>query len=247
VVALGLVLFTFSVAYNLASKTPKLAVNAMEIEKSGSEGSNLAYNLQKIFRESSGITVEQAGDSIKVTETLPNNLTEYDTRIRQLKELTELHLSNATIAMPAQPTVEGSPGFNYTHQSDKTILVHLPDETREITLTAHICRNITNCNITSESAGNVILTASVSGNIGTCSKSRQVNITPQTTLDVNDGGILLEIKDQILSLTNNHQEPLNYTLTLRLNESRHMLSPTLAGTVTTQVGDSRKTTQVKLT
>jgi hypothetical protein len=245
VFVVGGILITFAVAYDMASKDASAENRLMELERATSQNTNIAHNIRKAFRDSAGIGVEETGDSVSISEALPNNLTAYRGGVARLADFAGKMLENASVALSNDAAYTTDFGVNYTHLSDGTVEILLPENTAYIFFAAAVNRNVSSCNLTAE-AGGVPFAAAVEGNPGGCTRSANVNVSSHATLDLNGGGIVLSLGDRTLLLSNNVEEPLNYNLTVKVNETRRRRPPRLVGRVTTEVGGCGKTAEVVL-
>ena len=84
------------------------------------------------------------------------------------------------------------------------------------------------------------------GNPGSCIKEKKINISSKTILEIGDMGVQFFIEENTLKLTNNYSGSLNYTLFVRLNESRYLMPLVLAGEVRTRLFGVEKISEIML-
>jgi hypothetical protein len=244
---LGLLLLAFSVDYNLISKETRLPRLMMGLERASSQSANVAFNLQRVFRESSGLVISQSGDTLFVNMSMPTNLSLYQRRVMWLKNLTVCNLANVSVSLPLNPTVRSPLGFNVTQLSDRTIVIQLPVETKSITLTSYVAYNISNCTLVAPPSGNVQFTANVDGNPNSCHRSRALNLSDSNLYDVSTGGVTVTLERWQMTVTDNIAAvPFSFGLELVRNESVYTLPMTLDGEVKTILPDAMKVTEIEL-
>jgi len=246
IVTVGMTLYGFGIAYRLAADTSGTEVKLTECEKTDAENANIAYNSAKNFKEYSGIETSQTAGAINISETLPNVFHELNAQNQRLDDILKAEFPNTTVTNPPQPTIMWANGMNYTHSTDRTVLVHLPESATEVTITAHILENITSCNMSSESTGDLKMRSAVYGETGACIRDAMVNASAETMVEINDGGLRIGAKNRDLSITNNLGAQMAYTLSLRVNDTGDAGKPAIGAKVETAYGRCAKSRMVSI-
>jgi hypothetical protein len=240
------VLVEFSLIHNLLSKSDHAVNRMIELERASSVGTNLADNIRLMFAMYSGLDVVQSQDMFVVSGVLPNDISDYQMRIRHAAIVANNHPLNATITTSPQIVLYSGLGINFTRYSSEEIHMSLPSDIAAIRFTGRINRNVTQCAFVF-APGAVALDVDILGNPGHCAISRTIN-TSLAHLDLNNDGIdSLSVDDGLLVVSDTYLQPLNYTLSLTVNETRRVTPVRLDAHITTKVLSATKITEVLIT
>jgi hypothetical protein len=239
--AVGWVLFAFGAAHSIIAKSQNPAVRVIALERVGSQATNIAYNIQRAFRKSAGISLSLDDGKFTVSETLPNYLAEYGKQVRDITEVAELEF-NATVAVNPEVRVLTDIGVNYTHSSDNSIQLTLPATTDAVALSGDTTGELNNCTAVCE-PGSTSFIISLAGDGGACSKSCSLDINGTSSIIADDGRITLRIADGKMTLKS-LDKTFHYVLSVRVNQSGHHQAPRIDGYVAVAASGVRKTGEV---
>ena len=236
----GMVILSFCVSQNLLSKSSGYLQGVMSIERATSQNQNICRQISKEFKRSSHITIEQDEESLTLSEVLPNNLTEYAKGLEMLDTFVDVKFPESEINVHSTPNVMTSGGINFTQDSDRTIILELPDITKTVELTSYVLENISACEFNSEDHGPTHLSIRFVGYPGGCFFSESINLSTTSEADVMDGKVTVRVAGGRMSVTNNFRENLNVSVVVRLNHTMSVSPMILNGYVQTEVLDAKK-------
>jgi len=243
VLIVGWALFAFALSYNLLQKGSQAEYRVLELDRVTAWNTNIGFNLQRGFRESMGLSTLSGPGFVSFSGALPANLSAYNVRMGRIGLAAETFLENTSVMVSSQPLVSYG-NLNFTQVSDTTLKADLPQTVEAILLSGSLNGNISGCNLT-YSGGDVAFSFDLAGNPGACSKSAGINISSKSSVEAADG-IVFNINERTLYFTSIRQQPLNYTLTVRLNETETLPRPYIGCQVTSSIIGASKTSQVML-
>jgi len=231
---IGGILFSFATAYSLASKKNSDENALAALERAQSQAANVAYGIGVVFRRDSGISVRQSEDGVSLSGTLPNRMTGYVSRVKRLAEFSKSALAGVDVRLDEPPTVVTAFGVNFTQIDETTSEAVLPYDATEVAFAGETAQDAGGCSVASE-PGRLKVSVDVRGN-PPCAKEVLVNGSGKAFFDLSgDGKVTMALEDGLLTVKNTGVFPLNYTLTVVVNESRLRPPPKLGGVVSSEV------------
>ncbi len=250
-VVLGGSLIAFAVTQNQISKNYHAGKSIMRAEKAASLNANAAYNIQNTFKKVTRIKLAQTGDTLSISEILPNNMTKYTIEKNRVVGFITMQNPETTAVIPPLPNITSVHNITYLHKTDGEVDVGLPYDTGEISLTGSWDENAS-CTLTCPDGtctyGITKLLVDIGGNDGTtCLKTgKKINILNSTYLDIYGGGTTMSINNGVLTLRNTLAKKLNYTLTITTNHTKYVKPLLLSGRITTEINETRKESVISI-
>jgi hypothetical protein len=227
VATVGGVLFTFAFAHSMQVKPSSSEPAAICIQKVSSLNSNIAAVTRRVFLEASGIGIMQSTNALTISGKAPANRSAYMERMRSLAYFSGKML-NATVEVGDAPEVESTLGASYKQVSDDEVIFELPDGTSEIAIDVSVEGNASGYNLSS-APGRTWLGISVECFPGGFRTARDIDIQSETTLT--SEAFTMMISGGTMRLR--WLAPSNYTITVRVNETRRPSGMALPGRILT--------------
>ncbi len=246
IVTFGMVLMMFAVTHNHLSKTTQLESNMMAVDRVNNMNTNVADNIEKIYKTKSGLNISQTKDTITVKESIPNDFSKYGAELVRMGKFMDENTPDTSFTTPSNPRIYTPHGVNITHTTDRRIELRIPPQygVEEITLAGATKTNITDCNYT-YTPGEEHIRVSVRGaEDHECTTTKQVNTSARVFFGVNNGGLTLDYEDGILGFENNLPTQVEYELSVKLNDTTYLIPATIEGAITTQTQSAKKTSQI---
>ena len=239
VTILGWVFFSFSVSHDALSKDSYAQDRVVELERAGTLASNVASNVAGTFARSSGMKVVQRGEHASFEGRIPWGMDDYVSQVTGLKRASA-GLLNVSLQLGPSPYVVSGIGANFTQASERSVFLSLPEDTGSVVVSGVLGGGIGNCTLLCE-PGDARLMVNLTGSAGSCTRSCSINVSAASSgVEVNDGEAMARIASGGLTLTNDGDHPLAYSLSVSVNRTGFFPGPVLAGRVVAEVGQARK-------
>jgi len=249
-ILLGGTLFAFSMTQNHLSKTYAASSSILALEKVASQSANVEYNIQKTYKRVLGVGFDQTGDELTINGTLPVSLAQYGLEMDHLRYFVNATLPQTTFTQNV-PEVTSSHNITFKHTSDIEAEFYLPPNTDQITFDAEFMGliNESQCN-RSLTPGSVDISLNFKGqspdDCNTPSGWKSNISDTGTYIKMNQDKIKLTIDNNVLRLENDEPHQLNFTISIRVNESVVVRPLTLKGNVQTTIGQTTKSGVIRI-
>jgi hypothetical protein len=241
----GAFMVGFVLIYAAAGRSLKRADDCgfnthMEFARAKAKSQNAAWHIGCAFKKHSGITIGQEDTTIDVNGRLPHEFEAYLGQIRILKIAHET-LDNETTIHPgiAKAYLENS--INATFE-DEVVFLELSENAQTVLISTYTGANITYCNTTEYSPGNIRITFESDGVDGICRLSKEVNMSGHPIFKTD--GITVLAQENSLTLKSNIKT--EYEIRIRLNETKKTTKTMLSGYAKTQIGKTTAKTHATI-
>jgi len=219
VVALSLVLIGIAIMLSEKGRGTDIGYIILS-ERMYNEGVSMERGLASIWDEYSNVNASMTSDSVTISQSLPNDRTNLAVFADEFKLLCEEQFDNVQVnSWPITWYMRSQfRPWNITYMSywNNNIYVNLTAyEKEEVEITLNTVKNISECNLTKED-GDTQLMYTVTGNASSCSKNTMFNTSGVNRLEINDGGIVMDVNHEILNIQTNYNEISNVTIRIRM-------------------------------
>lgn len=198
----GTVLVLAILIYHNTASTEERFADLGKLERLHDLDSSIQKCLKDIFNNKSGISLSVNNDIVSFEEDLPNgNATSFSNYLNDFKDFVEKNNTNIELNITEitdkLPLVILPQNITYQHENfgGDTIKI-IPSQINfkgyEVYVTLN--RNVTSCNWDTD-PGTFNLTVTAVGTSGSCTDSRLIDAAVTNTVDINGGGVDVDVSD----------------------------------------------------